>query len=191
MERIKQLLSDSMAVKAKMLAEPKSINEIQAIADALVHMYREGGRLFVCGNGGSAADSQHFVTELVSMFEKKDRQPLPALALTTNTSLITAISNDISFDSIFSRQVRAFGNQDDILLVISTSGSSKNILAALEIAQELNMETIGLLGGTGGDAIHQVDYSVVVPDDNTARIQEAHITIIHILCKIIEDSLFI
>lgn len=154
------------------------------IADSL----RNGGKLLLCGNGGSAADCQHIAAELTGRFIK-DRPPLAAVSLTTDTSALTCIGNDYSFSEVFSRQVRALGRTGDILLGITTSGNSINVLTAFETAHSLGIQSIGLLGRDGGKAITLCSHSIVVPSDVTARIQEAHILIGHTICGIVERDL--
>jgi D-sedoheptulose 7-phosphate isomerase len=148
-----------------------------------------GNKLLVMGNGGSAADSQHFVAEIVGRF-KMERRALPAVALSTDTSILTAIGNDYGFDSVFSRQVEALAAPGDAVVGISTSGNSPNVLKALNIAKARGCRTIGLLGKDGGSIKGACDLALVVPSDNTPRIQEGHITIIHIVCDLVEKSLF-
>ena len=149
----------------------------------------ERNKLLVCGNGGSAADAQHFVAELVGRFEK-ERQALPAVALTTDTSILTALSNDYGYDTVFSRQVEALGKSGDVLIGISTSGNSKNVILAVEAAKKAGLKTIGLLGRDGGAIAKLVDIPVNVPHNVTARIQEAHIFILHFWAAYIEQELF-
>lgn len=149
---------------------------------------QSGGKLMFCGNGGSAADSQHLAAELTGRFIK-DRRPLAALALSTDTSALTCISNDYSYDQVFARQVQALGRPGDILVGISTSGNSSNILKAAEIAREQRMNVIGFLGRDGGQIKGLCDISLVVPSNVTARIQEAHILIGHTLCGLIEQDM--
>ncbi|HIE58980.1 MAG TPA: D-sedoheptulose 7-phosphate isomerase [Persephonella sp.] len=144
-----------------------------------------GYKILICGNGGSAADSQHFAAEIVGRFEK-NRKAYPAIALTTDTSALTAIGNDYSFDEIFSRQVEALGKKGDILIGISTSGNSINVIKAVEKARNLNLFTVGFLGKDGGKLKNIVDKAFIVKHNNTARIQEVHLTLEHTLCKIIE-----
>jgi len=144
-----------------------------------------GYKILICGNGGSAADSQHFAAEIVGRFEK-ERKGYPAIALTTDTSALTAIGNDYGFDQIFSRQVEALGQKGDILIGISTSGNSENIIKAVEKAKELKMFTVGFLGKDGGKLKNIVDKAFIVKHVNTARIQEVHLTLEHTLCKIID-----
>ncbi len=148
----------------------------------------QGGKLIFCGNGGSAADSQHLAAELTGRFIK-DRRPLAAMALSTDTSALTCIGNDYSFDEIFARQVVGLGRKGDVLIGISTSGNSLNVIRAVEEAQKLGMVTIGLLGRDGGQLKSLCDHSIVVPSDVTARIQECHILIGHTLCGLIEQKL--
>jgi len=149
----------------------------------------KGNKLLVMGNGGSAADSQHFVAEIVGRF-KMERRALPAIALSTDTSILTAVGNDYGFESIFSRQVEALAAPGDIVLGLSTSGNSPNVLKALRAARERGCRTIGLLGKDGGDIRLACDLALVVPSTDTPRIQEGHITIIHIVCDLVEKALF-
>ncbi len=142
--------------------------------------------ILLCGNGGSAADSQHFAAELVGRF-KKDRAPFKAIALTTDSSSLTCIGNDYSFNDIFSRQLEALGNRGDLLVSISTSGNSRNIINAIHTANILGINTLSLLGGFGGEAEKISKNSILVPSKSTARIQEMHILVIHIICEMIED----
>jgi D-sedoheptulose 7-phosphate isomerase len=148
-----------------------------------------GNKLLVMGNGGSAADSQHFVAEIVGRF-KMERKALPAVALSTDTSILTAIGNDYGFESIFSRQVEALAKPGDIVVGLSTSGNSPNVLKALNAAREQGCRTIGLLGKDGGTIRSICDLALVVPSTDTPRIQEGHITIIHIVCDLVEKKLF-
>jgi D-sedoheptulose 7-phosphate isomerase len=159
----------------------------QAI-DACVQSLQKGGKLMLCGNGGSAADSQHLAAEFTGRFSK-DRPPIAAVALSTDTSALTCIGNDYSFNDIFSRQVQALGKAGDCLIAISTSGNSGNVLSAVAAAQSLGISTIGLLGRDGGKLKAQCDVSIVVPSQVTARIQEAHILIGHSLCGAVELKL--
>ncbi|MBX9935001.1 MAG: SIS domain-containing protein [Burkholderiaceae bacterium] len=149
---------------------------------------RQGGKLLWCGNGGSAADSQHLAAELTGRFVH-DRLPLAALALSTDTSALTCISNDYSFDEVFARQVQALGRSGDLLIGISTSGNSRNVIRAVQEAQQLGLHTLGLLGRDGGALRPLCSHSIVVPSQTTARIQEAHILIGHTLCGLIEQEL--
>jgi D-sedoheptulose 7-phosphate isomerase len=157
-------------------------------AELMAKTLSSGGKLMLCGNGGSAADSQHLAAEFTGRFIK-DRRPLAAMALSTDTSALTCISNDYSFDEVFSRQVLGLGVAGDCLLAISTSGNSKNVLRAVEAARGLKMRTIGLLGRDGGQLAGLCELAIIVPSATTARIQEAHIMIGHTLCGMIEESL--
>ena len=149
---------------------------------------RQGGKILFCGNGGSAADCQHLAAELTGRFIK-DRRPLAAMALSTDSSALTCIGNDYSFDEVFSRQIAGLGRAGDLLVGISTSGNSPNVIRAVEEARKLKINTLGLLGRDGGHILSQCDHSIVVPSSTTARIQEAHILIGHTLCGLIEHEL--
>jgi len=184
--RILKILDESAAAKI----ETKKISGIiESIAQEFINCYKRGGKLIFAGNGGSAADCQHLVTELVCRFEK-DREPFDAVALTTNTSLLTAISNDYDFNGVFRRQVESCAKQQDVLAVFSTSGNSKNIIAAAEYAKNRGITVVGFTGISGGDMEGFCDIIFKAPSDITARIQEVHITVGHIICKLIEDELF-
>ena len=162
---------------------------IVAAAVLIEECLRAGGKLLFCGNGGSAADSQHLVAEFVGRF-MLERRALPAIALTANTSILTAIGNDYSFDIVFSRQVEALGRPGDVVVGISTSGNSPNVIAAMKKATELGMKTICLAGKDGGALAKCVDIPLVVASKSTARIQECHIAIGHVICELVETSLF-
>ena len=157
-------------------------------ADIIAHAFAEGGRLLVCGNGGSAADAQHIVAEFVGRY-LRERAPYSAIALSTNTSALTAIGNDYGFDEVFARQVHAHGRPGDVLLAISTSGTSPNVLAAVAAAREAGMKVIALSGRDGGTLIDDCDVCLVVPVDSTPRIQETHILLAHVLCELVEYAL--
>ena len=161
---------------------------IAVVGLRLARVLERGRTVYWCGNGGSASDSQHLAAELVGRY-REDRQPLRSVALNTDTSVLTCIGNDFGFDEVFSRQVKALGRPGDVLVVISTSGNSPNILSAIEVASSLEMATVGLLGRDGGLAMPMVDEAIVIPSDSTARIQECHILIGHILCELIEEEL--
>ena len=162
--------------------------EIAAAADGIVDSLRAGKKLMLCGNGGSAADSQHIASELTGRFVK-DRRPLAAMALSTDSSALTCISNDYSFEDVFYRQVLGLGCGGDCLLGISTSGNSRNVIKAIEVARTMGIKTIGLLGRDGGALRPLCDISIVVPSTTTARIQGAHIFVGHTLCGLVEESL--
>jgi len=159
---------------------------LSSASDAIIKSLEDSGKLIACGNGGSAADAQHIVTEFVVRLDSTDkRKALPAIALTTNTSLLTAAGNDIGFDNIFSRQIEALGQSGDILLAISTSGKSTNVINAVELSTSLGIKSIGLLGGDGGKLRSMVDFPLVVNIGNTQRIQEMHILAGHIICDLV------
>lgn len=167
----------------------------QPISDAVNMMFAalsQGNKILACGNGGSAADCQHFAAELVGRFER-DRLPLPAIALTTDTSILTAIGNDYGFQEIFIKQVQAFGQPGDLLLALSTSGNSPNVIAAIEAAKDREMGIIAMTGNGGGkigDLLSETDVHICVPHDRTARIQEVHLLVIHCICDGIDAALF-
>lgn len=161
---------------------------IVAIAERIVDTFQRGGKVLLCGNGGSAADAQHIAAEFVSRF-RRERRGLPAIALTTDTSILTAIGNDYGYERVFARQVEALGQPGDVVVGISTSGASASVLAAMRAARERGMTTIGLTGATGGLLVGHVDVCLCVPSQNTARIQEVHITVAHVVCEIVERTL--
>ena len=163
--------------------------KILNLAIYLAEVFKKGGKLLIFGNGGSAADAQHLAGELINRF-KKERKPLPAIALTTDTSVITAISNDYDFSLIFVKQIEALGKKGDVALGISTSGKSPNVLKALHVAKEKGLYTVGLSGGDGGKMKDVCDLLILVPSKETPRIQEGHLLFLHILCELIEDILF-
>jgi D-sedoheptulose 7-phosphate isomerase len=162
---------------------------IVAIAERVVDTFRRGGKLLLCGNGGSAADAQHIAAEFVSRF-RRERRGLPAIALTTDTSILTAISNDYGYDRVFARQVEALGRSGDMVIGISTSGVSASVIAAMRAARNGSMATVGFTGASGGTLVDHVDLCLCVPSHNTARIQEVHITVAHVVCEIVERTLF-
>lgn len=176
------LFLDEIDSHKKTLEELKTINaDVLKACEMIANTLKNGGKVLVCGNGGSAADSQHFAAELTGRY-KTERSPLCGIALTTDTSAITAIGNDYGYDEVFARQVGGIGRSGDILVGISTSGNSKNILNALEVAKRLKIKTIGLSGKGGGKMNGLCDLNLVVPSNDTARIQEMHILIIHTIC---------
>lgn len=183
---IEESLDESIAVKEKLKAQSDVIEEI---AKEAVETIKKGGKIVIFGNGGSAADAQHITGELVGKF-KLERESLPAIALTTNTSILTAIANDISFDNVFSRQVQALVSREDLVIGISTSGESANVINGVLAAKNKGAKTVALTGGTGGKLAKVADIPLIVPSNNTPRIQEAHISIGHIICEMIEAGLF-
>lgn len=162
------------------------IKSIERAADIFIDSLQRGNKVLVCGNGGSAADAQHFVTELVVRFQR-ERRAMPAIALTTNTSILTAAANDYTFERIFERQVEALGIRGDVLLAISTSGNSGNVFAACVLAREKGLRTIGLSGSAPSPLHEVVELAISAPGKCTAEIQESHIIIIHTLCELIEE----
>jgi D-sedoheptulose 7-phosphate isomerase len=166
----------------------KHIDKIKDIAEALTKTLMNNKKILICGNGGSAADAQHFAAELIGRY-KKERKSINAIALTTDTSILTAIGNDYGFDKVFARQVEGLGKEGDVLFVISTSGNSENLLNAAKVAKEKRLYVIGLLGKGGGKLKELCDKEITIESENTPRIQEMHIMIIHILCEIIEEKL--
>ena len=155
----------------------------------IIDCYKNGGKVILIGNGGSAADSQHIAAEFVGKF-KLDRKSLPAIALTTNTSTITALANDYGYDTVFSRQLESLANDKDILITISTSGNSPNILRAIDTAKSKNIKVVGMTGRNGGKLKNMVDILINIPSDDTPRIQEGHIIVGHIICGLVEKELF-
>ncbi|MCX7000580.1 MAG: D-sedoheptulose 7-phosphate isomerase [Candidatus Sumerlaeota bacterium] len=164
------------------------LEPIKHLAEILLQTLKAGNKIIVFGNGGSASDAQHFVCELVGSFRNKNRRALPAIALTTNTSNLTSISNDFGYEEVFKRQVEALAQKGDLCIGISTSGRSPNVYEALAAAGKMGCKTAALLGNDGGIIKKIADCSVIVPSDSTPRIQEAHIFIIHILCAIVDEA---
>ena len=190
MDRIQAHFSDSIA--AKQISAQVLPEAIHAAGTAMVNCLLGEGKILTCGNGGSAGDAQHFSAELLNRFEK-ERPGLPALALTTDSSTLTAIANDYDYNEIFSKQVSALGQAGDVLLAISTSGNSANVMAAIEAARERQMVTVALTGKDGGKMAGLLgphDIEIRVPADRTARIQEVHLVVIHCLCDFIDTKLF-
>ncbi|RPI01870.1 MAG: D-sedoheptulose 7-phosphate isomerase [Calditrichaeota bacterium] len=184
---MKSQFTESAALKLRVAEElSDSIGRMaQMMADAVAH----GGKLLICGNGGSAADAQHFAAELIGRLAR-ERGAIPAIALTTDTSILTAVANDYSFDNVFKRQVEGLGKPGDILIALSTSGNSENVIRALKSALQMQMKTIALLGKGGGRLATLADEVIVVPSASSQRIQEVHITIVHVWCELIEDILY-
>lgn len=162
--------------------------QIEQVSSTLVHALKNGKAIFWCGNGGSASDSQHLAGELVGRYIG-DRKPLKSVALSADSAVMTCIANDFGYDQIFSRQVEGLGEKNDVLVGITTSGNSQNIINAFKAADEKGMKTIGLLGKNGGQVANLVQQAIIIPSNTTARIQEMHITIGHILCDLIEEGL--
>jgi len=186
---IKQNIEDSIALKSKVLANETILDSINKVTDAIIRCYREKGKVLFCGNGGSAADSQHLAAELSGRYYY-DRPPLPSEALHVNTSYLTAVANDYSYNEVYARLLRAIGNEGDIIVGLSTSGNSGNVVEALKVAKEKKMITIGFTGDGGGKMAEYCDILIPVPSKDTPRIQECHLMIGHAVCQIVELSLF-
>ena len=186
-DRITELFADSIRTKEQFVSQYASL--IREVSDLIVSSFRNGNKLLLMGNGGSSSDASHIAGEFVNRF-LKDRPPLPAIALNTDMAVITSIGNDYGFNLIFSRQVETLAKEGDIVIAISTSGNSPNIIAAVETAKKMGNITIGLTGGSGGKLASLVDYAFIVPSEATPRIQEAHITLGHVICQVVEDALF-
>ncbi len=182
-----QAFADSAATKNEFVAV--HAGRIVGLAEAMVMTFRRGGKVLLFGNGGSATDAAHLAAEFVGRY-RRERPPLPALALATDIAAITCIANDYGFDELFARQVRAHGRRGDIAIGISTSGNSPNVLKGIAAARDAGLITVGWTGGTGGALAGLVDHPFVVPSPVTARIQESHITLGHVLCELVEDTLF-
>jgi D-sedoheptulose 7-phosphate isomerase len=187
LQLVAERLRQSIEVKEAILKDERLMEQVQAAAQECVRALQLGGKLILFGNGGSAADAQHLTAELVGRY-LIERRALAAIALTTNTSCLTAIGNDYSYEEVFSRQIEAMGNKGDVAIGISTSGNSKNVVRALRTAKEKALITVAMTGTTGGRLRHEVDYCLCVPSEQTPRIQEAHILLGHIICEIIEDN---
>jgi len=185
-ERIKEILLESIQVKEELLHT--SIGEIKQIADLMIECLKKGGKVILFGNGGSASDCQHIAAELIGRF-KKDRTAMAAIALTTNSSVLTSLANDYGYEVVFAKQIEALGQKNDIVIGISTSGKAKNVAMGLKQAKKNGLKTIALSGGDGGEITKLADVSLIVASAITARIQEAHITIGHIVCELVEESL--
>ena len=186
--RINSTVNESVEVKRRFFAG--HTDDVAGAALLIAGSFRAGGKLLVCGNGGSAADAQHIAGEFVNQFLVKDRRALPALALTTDGGVLTCIANDTGFERVFARQVEAFGARGDVLLAITTSGNSPNVEAAAAVARERGMTVVGLLGRDGGRVRPLCDLALVVESDDTQRIQETHNIVGHVLCDLVERILF-
>lgn len=186
---VKLAIDSSIKVKQKILENEVLLSTILEVAGEIVRAFKNDKKVLLCGNGGSAADAQHIAAELSGKFYL-DREPLFAEALHVNTSYLTAVANDYSYDEVFSRLVKAKGRKGDILIGISTSGNSTNVIKAIEVANEIGMITVGMTGKPGGKMRNLCKYLINVPSTDTSRIQEAHIMIGHIICEIVEKELF-
>ena len=176
------------SAQIKIAVAKNKVSEIERMVDFIITAYKSGGKVVLFGNGGSAADAQHLACELVGRF-MLERRAFPAIALTTNTSTLTAVANDCGYETVFSRQVEALVNEKDVVIGISTSGNSPNVIEAIKTAKRKGAKTIGLTGGNGGKLAGVADLVLTVPSDSTPRIQEAHITIGHIVCELVEREL--
>jgi len=185
MDRIKEFLYESAEVK-KAVADTLADKILEAVNMSRAS-YQAGGKMLLMGNGGSAADAQHIAAEFIGRY-KKERRPVAAIALTVDSSILTCVGNDYGFDVVFSRQVEGLAKKEDVVIAISTSGNSENVIRGVDKAREIGAKTIGLLGNEGGKLKDKVDLAIVVPSSNTARIQEAHITIGHIICEILDEE---
>lgn len=186
---IKQNIQDSIALKSKVLADKNIQNTIETLVDTIVKCYQEKGKVLFCGNGGSAADSQHLASELSGRYYY-DRPPLSSEALHVNTSYLTAVANDYSYNQVYARLLQAIGNEGDIIIGLSTSGNSMNIVEALKVAKDKKMITVGFTGEGGGKMAEYCDILIPIPSKDTPRIQECHMMIGHAVCQIVELSLF-
>lgn len=187
-ELIRERINDSIKLKQSLLNDSALLENISRTADEIVTCIRNGGKLILCGNGGSASDALHFAGEIVGRFQK-ERTPWPAVVLNADVATMTAIANDYSYDDMFARQAEAHAQAGDILIGISTSGNSENVLRAVRAAKSKGAKTVALLGKDGGKIAHEADYPLIVRHNVTARVQECHICIIHILCEIAENIL--
>jgi D-sedoheptulose 7-phosphate isomerase len=188
-ERLRDNLTTAIAAKQALLADAPTLAHFGRAVDAIVRAYRDGGRLYVAGNGGSAADAQHLATEFVAKLARP-RAPLPAEALTVDTSLLTAIGNDFGFEHVFSRQIEGKMSRRDVFLAITTSGQSPNIVKALETCRSLGITSIVLTGNDGGKVKGLADYCLIAPGPTTSAIQEVHMVLYHTLCGCVEEAMF-
>lgn len=184
-DKIRDLLLESIQVKEELIRS--GLSEIVKIAEFTIDTLKKNGKVILFGNGGSAADCQHIAAELVGRF-KKDRTALAAIALTTDTSILTSLSNDYGYEIVFAKQIEALGQKNDIAIGISTSGKAKNVACGIKQAKKMGIKTVALTGGDGGELAKLADLSLIIHSSITARIQEAHITVGHIICELIEDA---
>lgn len=187
--KIKSILTASIEVKNKILSDPAFLSKIEEVTNLITEAFRNGNKVLFCGNGGSAADAQHLAAEFSGRFYT-DRNPLPSEALHCNTSYMTAVANDYSFDVVYSRMIKGVGRKGDVLVGLSTSGNSVNIIKAVEQAKEIGMISVCLTGEGGGKLRDVCDHLLNVPSKDTPRIQESHITVGHIICELVESNLF-
>ncbi len=188
LDAIKATFQASIDTKQTLINDMKCLEELLEVAGVASSTIKAGHKIMLCGNGGSAADSQHIAAELIGRFEK-ERESMAAIALTTDTSALTAIGNDYGYDQVFSRQVEGLGQSGDLLIGISTSGNSKNVVKAMEVAQSKSIRTVALVGDKPGSAMQAIaDYVLAAPSTDTARIQECHILMMHTLCQLVESE---
>jgi D-sedoheptulose 7-phosphate isomerase len=188
LDAIKATFQASIDTKQALINDTKRLEELLEVAGVASSTIKAGHKIMLCGNGGSAADSQHIAAELIGRFEK-ERQSIAAFALTTDTSALTAISNDYGYDQVFSRQIEGLGQSGDLLIGISTSGNSKNVVKAMEVARSKSIRTVALVGDKpDGEVQAMADYVLAAPSTNTARIQECHILMMHTLCQLVESE---
>jgi len=189
MEKIKSIIQASISVKQEVLQQEELLQTVSQIVDVIVTAFRSGNRVYFCGNGGSAADAQHLAAEFSGRFYT-DRKALPSEALHCNTSYMTAVGNDYSYDVVYARLIDGIGNKGDVLVGLTTSGNSANIIKAFEAAREKGITTVGFTGATGGKLKATSDYLINIPSTDTPRIQESHILIGHIICQLVEEIYF-
>lgn len=187
--RVSHLIEESIATKQSLLKSAEVVSTVAKVSEILVQALKRGNKVLLFGNGGSAADAQHIAAELVGRFAF-DRPPLPALALSVNSSCVTAIGNDYGYDRVFSRQLEALARAGDVAIGISTSGNSPNVFLALSVAKKMELHTVALTGQSGGQLLNSVDFCICVPSNQTPRIQECHILIGHILSELVEQEIF-
>jgi D-sedoheptulose 7-phosphate isomerase len=188
-KQISDILNDSFNNLQKIINDKGLTAEIEIVTTKIIQAFKDGNKLLLCGNGGSASDAQHIAAELSGRFIK-ERKPLYAEALHVNSSYMTAVSNDYGFESTYSRMLEAIGKKGDVLIALSTSGNSENVINAVKMANSLGMLSVGMTGAMGGKIKDLCQHNIIIPSSNTARVQEAHILVGHIFCQIIEEQLF-
>lgn len=189
MEKIKQIIQSSIDTKQQILQDEVLLNTVEQVVSLITNAFKKGNRIYFCGNGGSAADAQHLAAEFSGRFYT-DRKALPAEALHCNTSYLTAVANDYGYDVVFSRMIDGIGEEGDVLIGLSTSGNSVNIIKAFEVAKPKGIATVAFTGATGGKMKGNCDHLINVPSADTPRIQESHITLGHIICQLVEERYF-
>ena len=188
LQTIIQRIHESINVKNALIDNDILLNVLQATVNIIVDSIQNGGKIVLCGNGGSASDALHFAGEIVGRFQK-ERNPWPAVVLNADVATLTAIANDYGYDDAFARQAKAHLTSKDVFIGISTSGNSTNVIRAVEVAKEIGAKTVAFLGKDGGQLAKMVDYPIVVPCNTTARVQESHIMLIHIICELVEEKI--